>query len=816
MERGDEYVENGENEEAIIEFRNVLQIDPNHAPAHEALSIAYLAVNKSREAYWEMSETVRLDPSNVEARLRYGTVSSAIGEQDIAREQAEAILEIEPGKAQAYMLRAQARLATEDFEGAEADLVKAIESRPNGAAYRYLYASFLEQRDRVEESIAELRELVELEESYMALSSLGRLVGGTEDGAEESEALLRRNIEVALEAPVEPVERDISDTENLESLVPNIVYEDAVSGAYLLLAAHLYAQDRFEESIEALEEGASKLDGHTGLIYQMARLYAARGMTEKADELIVRATQESPGDPGPQLILSAHLQSQGDLEGALEAAIAAVEIDDESRTALMREAELRVDLGYQNTDLEEIKHGRSIVETVLEGSPSDPEAHFVRAKIELAEGDAAAAEQSLQTALETRPDWPQARFVLGSTLAALGETGRARGELARAVELDPAMSEARKLLTKVHAQLGEHEFAIEQGRAYLRQVPTDIPMRIILGQSLIRVGRSQEAYDEVSKIREAKRDAAANFALGRLDVAFGRKELGKERLLKANEQKPGQATVLRVLLALDQEAGDLEASSKRIREATERSPSDTHLAQLAGEVALLEGDLTLARESLEWAVELDGTNVSAMLILADLERQEGKLDEMLAVIEQAAAANPESADLQYRLGLLYQQMGKQDQAVAAYERALVIDDDLAVAKNNLAYLLTEVPGGDLDRALELAQEAKEERPDDPNAADTLGWVLLKRGVPGAAIGYLEEALERFPDQSSELRGIVGNHLAEAYEKNKESTKAVATSKDVIKNFDKMASAAKKSGTEIEEPDWARDARTRIERLSSSG
>jgi tetratricopeptide (TPR) repeat protein len=226
--------------------------------------------------------------------------------------------------------------------------------------------------------------------------------------------------------------------------------------------------------------------------------------------------------------------------------------------------------------------------------------------------------------------------------------------------------------------------------------------------------------------------------------------------------------------------------------------------------------LTLARESLEWAVELDGTNVSAMLILADLERQEGKLDEMLAVIEQAAAANPESADLQYRLGLLYQQMGKQDQAVAAYERALVIDDDLAVAKNNLAYLLTEVPGGDLDRALELAQEAKEERPDDPNAADTLGWVLLKRGVPGAAIGYLEEALERFPDQSSELRGIVGNHLAEAYEKNKESTKAVATSKDVIKNFDKMASAAKKSGTEIEEPDWARDARTRIERLSSSG
>jgi hypothetical protein len=94
--------------------------------------------------------------------------------------------------------------------------------------------------------------------------------------------------------------------------------------------------------------------------------------------------------------------------------------------------------------------------------------------------------------------------------------------------------------------------------------------------------------------------------------------------------------------------------------------------------------------------------------------------------------------------------------------------------------------------------------------------LLKRGVPGAAIGYLEEALERFPDQKVELRGIVGNHLAEAYEKNEESTKAVATSQDVIENFRKLASAAKESGSEIEEPDWARDARARIERLGSAG
>ncbi|MEE8164799.1 MAG: hypothetical protein V3T64_04455, partial [Myxococcota bacterium] len=108
MERGEAYVEQSLNEEAIIEFKNVLQIDPNHARAHEALSIAYLVVSKPREAYWEMSETVRLDPTNINARLRYGSISAVVGDHDLAREQADAILELDPNRAQAFTLRAQA------------------------------------------------------------------------------------------------------------------------------------------------------------------------------------------------------------------------------------------------------------------------------------------------------------------------------------------------------------------------------------------------------------------------------------------------------------------------------------------------------------------------------------------------------------------------------------------------------------------------------------------------------------------------------------------------------------------------------------
>ena len=137
-----------------------------------------------------------------------------------------------------------------------------------------------------------------------------------------------------------------------------------------------------------------------------------------------------------------------------------------------------------------------------------------------------------------------------------------------------------------------------------------------------------------------------------------------------------------------------------------------------------------------------------------------------------------------------------------------------MAKNNLAYLLTE-SGGDLDRALELAQQAKEQMPDDGSAADTLGWVLLKRGVPSAAIGYLQEAVEQFPAEAFEIQGIVSNHLAQAYEQNKEADKALAESRKSVEHFQRLAKLAKEQGTELDEPDWSREARERVEKLTEA-
>ncbi len=111
------------------------------------------------------------------------------------------------------------------------------------------------------------------------------------------------------------------------------------------------------------------------------------------------------------------------------------------------------------------------------------------------------------------------------------------------------------------------------------------------------------------------------------------------------------------------------------------------------------------------------------------------------------------------MGIIYDAQKKYDKAKEYYQKALKINPKFAPAANNLAYLYAE-KGENIDEALNLAQSAKEQFPDDPNISDTLGWVYYKKNIFTRAITYLREANEKIPDHST-----MRYHLGMAYYKN---------------------------------------------------
>ena len=137
------------------------------------------------------------------------------------------------------------------------------------------------------------------------------------------------------------------------------------------------------------------------------------------------------------------------------------------------------------------------------------------------------------------------------------------------------------------------------------------------------------------------------------------------------------------------------------------------------------------------------------------DSQAGRLDEGLKKLDELLKKNPFNARAYGVKGYIYQAQGKLDQAVESYTQALKIDPNLASAANNLAYILAE-QDGDLTAALKWAQTARKREPENPNNADTLGWIYYKTKNYVLARNQLQFAATRQPDNP-----VIQYHLSMA-------------------------------------------------------
>ena len=153
-------------------------------------------------------------------------------------------------------------------------------------------------------------------------------------------------------------------------------------------------------------------------------------------------------------------------------------------------------------------------------------------------------------------------------------------------------------------------------------------------------------------------------------------------------------------------------------------------------------------------------NVPALQIsLANFYMRQKMLDKAKPAYITAVEKAPTSLAAHMALGMIYEGEKNYEKAKEHYLNVLKVNPNFAPAANNLAYIYAE-KGGNIDEALNLAQKAKEQVPDDPHVSDTLGWIYYKKNIPSRAIVYLKEANEKVPDQPT-----VKYHLGMAYYKN---------------------------------------------------
>ncbi|HYP04813.1 MAG TPA: tetratricopeptide repeat protein, partial [Bryobacteraceae bacterium] len=134
------------------------------------------------------------------------------------------------------------------------------------------------------------------------------------------------------------------------------------------------------------------------------------------------------------------------------------------------------------------------------------------------------------------------------------------------------------------------------------------------------------------------------------------------------------------------------------------------------------------------------------LRLGETYRRSGDLQNAAASYKKAQEIAPNNVVPYLQLALLYDTTGKTVEARPLYEQILKLQPDNPVALNNLAFMLADT-GSDLDQALTMAQKAKQQRPNDSNVSDTLGWIYIKKNLADSAIVIFRDLVKNEPDRA---------------------------------------------------------------------
>ncbi len=802
-------------DEAVIEYKNAMQLEPNNAASHYGLAKAYLGKKEARSAYWELEETVRLDPNDTQARIDHGEFLLFGRNEELEKAVAsgDAVIKAEPKRWEGYALKGRALAALARHEEAGDAFAAGAAVAPEQAPMVLLWANHLKQAGKLVDAETQYRKLAELAPGFGTSAALGGFFASIEGRDADAEAAYRAGL-----AKAKSEERTFATS---------------------VLANFLASRNRQPEAEQVLKDAVAETPDSVDLIYALAAFYSQQGRRAEADQMIEQATSAQPDKPEPWLVLSAHRGRAGDLDGALAAAETAMKVAPDNDTAKLRRAEVLIDLGARKQDSAVLALAEGAVNAILTKDDGHPDANFVKGKLELARRNLPEALAALRRTVDRRPDMPQAYFLMASAKYLSGDRAGARADAQSALERQPNFMEAVSLLARSHAALGDHSLAVEAGKRALT-LGAGSEVRIVIAQSLVQLGQLPDALEELGEIPEAERGVDAHYAFGRVYLfqastlaAKARNEKGvvtdaqreaesvaefakaRTHLEEAARLSPSSAEILASLFVLDQRDGRVDQSLERVSAAAKAAPKDAGLARLVGDIAWRSGRADIAETSYQRAIEIDPNQLESYGRLAGLLSAQRRSSEVVRTYETALAKNPKSGELHLVLGILKETQGPAgiDAAVKHYEQAIELNPTLAAAKNNLAFWLAE-RGGDLDRALDLAQEAKaalaKNPRTNPSAADTLGWVFFKKNLPEAAVNYLREAVGGFdPTIASDLqtRPLVRHHLALALAATGDKAQASAEWKLALGEYQALP---KMQGAT--EPSWVADARKELAKL----
>jgi tetratricopeptide (TPR) repeat protein len=288
--QGNAYYDQGQFEEAVAEFEEALQLDPDDAETHYNLGLAYKALGKVDEAIGEYQEAIRLDPDLAEAHNGLGNAYSDQGRLDAAIAEYEEAIRLDPDLSDAHFNLGHALMDQGEYEKALTAYQEAIRLEPDDPETRHNVGVAYAKMGLIDEAIAAWEEAIEVNPDFVETHYTLGLAYGSQDMFEQAAAQMEEVIRLdperaaahkhlgiayyglgkveeaitALETYLQ-LQPDASDKAEVEAAIAElrqqaagepIEYHNAEGGYSLLYPGTLYHDDDHEWAVFAGSQAA--------------------------------------------------------------------------------------------------------------------------------------------------------------------------------------------------------------------------------------------------------------------------------------------------------------------------------------------------------------------------------------------------------------------------------------------------------------------------------------------------------------------------------------------------------------------------------
>jgi tetratricopeptide (TPR) repeat protein len=722
LERGDRDAAR----EAVASIGSTIPEDPT-----TLVEMANLLVQagEAPRALWVLEAGAERFPERADIQMALAFVALRLSNPALARSVAARIPQDAPEHAKAMVLRAQAELALGRLEEALVLLKEAEARYPEEPSTRVIRIATLTAEHRTDEA------RLAVEEAITA-------VQGDPDQAELERSFRRMRAQIQLEQ---------KEIEPALATLRQMVETDPQDGeSWQLLAQGLAANERADEALALIEANLASDAALDQLYALLAQLYAAAGRRQEAEEAL-RTFVERSDSPAAAQSLIQYLANRGEIAAVQETVLDAISRFPNEPGLYVTLSETYLELG----DLEAAEHAAESYGDLPNALEANRE--YLRARLELANGDAAAAGERLR-ALAPKLDLAHVQFWLGSALEQQGELEGAARRYQLAVQRDPRWPPPLMALTGLAVRRGDWRAAASLSRRSLRLDPESKEAWQTLSRGLIELQEGEAAEQATAHALTVHPDepifrvyqAHALRLLGRPDEALAQIELAEE----AYADDPAAAAEAAIALGM---IGRTEQGIALTDRELARHPDEAGLHAARASLLYVVGRAAEGDRATERALELDPEAPRPLIVRCRFRTATGRLAGAIADCSRYETMRPSDARAPFMLGVAYSGTGEHEKAIVAYRRAASLDPADHQSRNNLAWLLAEE--GDLDAALEVGQEAYRLANEDPYVADTLADLYLRKGLVERAIALLERAhaaAPQMPDASL--------HLAQAYQR----------------------------------------------------